>query len=60
MKGLEPMTEYIVKYITTEAHIVSLHVSTYSAMQAQSFAEGMPKYNGIVSIESPSWYVNRI
>ena len=53
------MTEYIVKYITTDAHILSLRVSAYSAVEAQSFAEGMPNYNGIVSIEAPSWYVNR-
>ena len=53
------MTDYIVKYMTKDAHVVSLHVSTYSAMQAQSFAEGMPNYNGIISVESPSWYINK-
>ena len=53
------MTDYIVKYMTNDAHIVSLRVSAYSAMEAQGFAEGMPNFGNIISVESPSWYENR-
>ena len=45
------MNEYIVKYWVKGGGVVAIRVQTDSASQAQSFAESMPNFNGLYSLE---------
>jgi len=45
------MNNYFVKYWTTEGQIVGITVSANSSMQAQEFAEAMPNFSSICSVD---------
>lgn len=45
------MNEYTVKYWTKEGALVAIKISAYSAGDAQRFAEGMPNFNGLYSVD---------